>query len=109
MALIACQALLTCDMDVLGFVLRWEVECRGRVFILHKSKSGETNTRKNEAIPVGTPTTHGMAKGWDGEFFPQHICTSFSWSKGKEAKRGGRDPQVLQSCFFLSMGVGLVS
>lgn len=109
MALIACQALLTCDMDVLGFVLRWEVECRGRVFILHKSKSGETNTRKNEAIPVGTPTAHGMAKGWDGEFFPQHICTSFSWSKGKEAKRGGRDPQVLQSCFFLSMGVGLVS
>jgi len=51
-----CQVLLTCDMDILRLVLSRKVECRSRVFILHKSKSGETNTR--ELIKKKKMTSH---------------------------------------------------
>lgn len=90
-----CQVLLTCDMDILRLVLSWKVECRSRVFILHKSKSGETNTRevikkkpkKNwRAIPAIILSAQGRGTK---ENLPlsQRVPFSVVWRQGGNGQR----------------------
>lgn len=85
-------------MDILGLVLSWEVECRSRVFILHKSKSGEQTPGElkkyyfsyiyyiyicNRATPARIPSAKCRVN------LPCHKGSLFLWPEGK----GKRDEE----------------